>query len=91
MSRPLRLAMKLGIIPVCLSGVAAGLFSLQGGFGRGHAPYDFPIALLALPWSLMPGLPRASGSDFVWFLVIPFLMNSLLVFALSHVICRLRK
>ena len=60
------------------------LFRINGGFGGGHGHYDLPVAILALPWSLLEGvLPSSMLSamnDLCLFIVLPFVLNMAAVY-----------
>lgn len=57
------------------SAVSTVLFLLQGGFAGGDWPYDRIILLLGLPWCLIPLPDLVPIPAFLWFILIPLLLN----------------
>jgi hypothetical protein len=80
MKRAGRLLLCLLAIPIMQLCLASVLFWRQGGFGAGHGPADFVIAILGLPSILickdLDYVPFDSG--YVLVILMPFLFNSLL-------------
>lgn len=67
---------KAALVAVTLvAAVAAALFFLQGGFGGGHGRFDRAIFIMGLPWAVMPWPDSVIRYDFVWLLVLPFILN----------------
>jgi len=79
------------VLAVSVAIAAIVMYSLQGGFGGGHGPFDLPIFILGLPWDWMISeIPDQSWpdwmrhSDFTWLIFIPSLMNLLILSLVSY-------
>jgi len=84
--------MKKGLIAVFGVGlVATVLFIVNHGFGAGHGDYDRALGILALPWILLPWPQFLNQHDFAWPILLPLVLNSLLVLAVSWLGLELRK
>ncbi len=59
--------------------LASALFLLQGGFGGGHGRWDRALGVLGLPWALIPWPHLVYTSDYLWLVLVPFAMNSVVV------------
>ena len=85
---------KLKILILLAGGVAltsSAMFLKQGGFGAGHGDLDKPIFLLGLPWSVIPWPDFVTKSDFLWLIVLPFVLNMLSILLLAFLVRRLRR
>jgi len=72
MKRLLQIALALVILAGATSTL---LFLIQGGFGGGHGRFDCAIAILGLPWILVPWPEFLYRHDSIWLLVLPFVLN----------------
>jgi hypothetical protein len=80
----------LWVLDLIVALFAAGLFVAQGGFGGGSGRYDLLLGVLAMPWFYVSWPEFAYRHDFVWVVVLPFLMNSGII-GMVHVAWLLRK
>lgn len=60
---------------VLIAVVATVCFTIQGGFGGGHGDLDYVLFILGLPWSLVPWPAPIMKVDFVWVVLMPFMLN----------------
>ena len=77
--------MKKALAVVFAIGVLdAVLFLANPGFGGGHGRFDQFIGLFGLPWIFVPWPEFLVKYDFVWLVILPFLMNSVVVVILAR-------
>jgi len=89
MRLPTRWMPLLWVMDLGITGVALAAFLVQGGFGRGHGALDQLVFLLALPWALVAWPHAVYQHDVVWFVLLPFALNSAVV-AIVHVVVLVR-
>jgi len=71
----IRIKIVLLSTAVLVAVVATMCFGMQGGFGGGHGDLDLVLFILALPWSLVPWPELIVSIDFVWLVLLPFVLN----------------
>jgi hypothetical protein len=89
---------KIALVAVtAIAAASLGLFLEQGGFGAGHGKFDLVIFILGLPWDwLISKVPEGynpslfSKHDVAWLIAVPFVLNIVLVLAISVVVRALR-
>ncbi len=84
-----RLVRLLWLPPVLAAATATWLYVIQGGFAGGDWPHDRLLILLALPWCLIPLPDLFPVPAFLWFILVPLLMNLLLAGAIAWILRRL--
>lgn len=88
--------MKKGmtIAAVIVAGVTISssvLFSVQGGFGGGHGDFDRAIFFLGLPWAVVPWPEVLIKRDFIWLIVLPFVLNVICLFSIGVTVRKFRR
>jgi hypothetical protein len=66
------------------------LYLKQGGFGGGHGRFDEPIFLLAWPWTNLPYPQSLYAADFIWLLLVPFMLNTSIAATITFLVLRTR-
>ena len=83
------------IIPAVLFVVSAICFLGQGGFGGGHAPYDFIIGCCGIPFILfledIPLNTFLETHDFALIVIVPSIANTILWFILGVILGHIRQ
>lgn len=74
----------LWLLPIAIGSTSTALYFRQGGFGAGHGDFDRILYVLAMPWSLVPLPDAVFPSDFIWLIVVPFVLDSVLVALLAR-------
>jgi hypothetical protein len=81
----------LWLLVVLAAVVAAAMLWAQGGFGAGEGRFDFAIAVLALPWCLLPWPDSVVRHVAVWLLMLPLALNSAIIGVLELLYWLLRR
>ena len=74
-----------------VAAVATACFVMQDGLGGGHGELDRVLFALALPWSLIPWPELFASIDFVWLVLLPFILNVATIVVGACVIQKLKR
>lgn len=71
-------------VAALLALAATACLLAQGGFGWGHGALDRAMFALALPWSLIPWPAGLVTFDFVWLVLMLFLIDVTIVATVAY-------
>lgn len=98
--RTIKIKYALCAIPASCGLISTALYFLQHGFGAGHGKFDFFIALLGAPFTLLwlffpswsPELPEfLNQSDLLLLIWLPVFVNTMIFFLIGAAIEYVRR